>query len=98
MSESFDFAAETFACSLGGWIVPRKPTLRNGFCRAEENIDLVSKLRRLLPGKETRSAEENVERPKTDAFGIKFRRGRTSVKGNVVKRMCIVHLNLLPHL
>ena len=61
MSESFDFAAETFACSLGEWIVPRKPTLRNGFCRAEENIDLVSKLRRLLPGKETRSAEENLE-------------------------------------
>lgn len=75
-----------------------KSTPRNGFCRAKENIDLVSKLRRLLPGKETRSAEENVERPKTDAFGIKFRRGRTSVKGNVVKRMCIVHLNLLPHL
>ena len=45
-------------------------TLRNGFCRAEENFDLVSKLRRLLPGKETRSAEENLERPRTDASGI----------------------------
>mgnify|MGYP001656310753 CR=1 len=70
MSESFDFVAETFACSLGVWIVPRKPKLRNGFCRAEENFDLVSKLRRLLPGKEIRSAEENLERPKTDASGI----------------------------
>lgn len=70
MSESFDFVAEIFTCSLGGWIVPRKPTLRSGFCRAEENFDLVSKLRRLLPGKETRSAEENLERLRTDASGI----------------------------
>ena len=73
MSESVDFAAETFACSLGGlgeWIVPRKPTLWSGSRRAEENFDLVSKLRRLLPGKETRSAEENLERPKTDASGL----------------------------
>ena len=98
MSESFDFVAETFTCSLGEWIVPRKPTLRSGFCRAEDNIDLMSKLRRLLPGKETRSAEENLERPKTDASGLLTRRGRKSVKGNVVKRMCIAHLNLLPHL
>lgn len=70
MSESFDFAAKTFTCSLGEWIVPRKPTLRDGLSRAEENFDLVSNLRRLLPGKETRSAEENLERPKTDATGI----------------------------
>lgn len=70
MSESVDFAAETFACSLGEWIVPRKPTLWSGSRRAEENFDLVSKLRRLLPGKETRSAEENLERPKTDASGL----------------------------
>lgn len=41
----FDFVAEIFTCSLGGWIVPRKPTLRSGFCRAEENFDLVSNLR-----------------------------------------------------
>lgn len=34
--EGFDFVAETFTCSLGEWIVPRKPTLRSGFCRAEE--------------------------------------------------------------
>ena len=70
MSESFDFVAETFTCSLGEWIVPQKPTLRIGLSRAEENFDLVSKLRRLLPGKETRSAEENLESPKTDASGI----------------------------
>ena len=97
MSESFDFVAEAFACSLGEWIVPGKPTFRSGLCRAEENFDLVSNLRRLLPGKETRSAEENLERPKTDASGLLTRRGRKSVKGNVVKRMCIAHLNLLPH-
>ena len=78
MSESFDFVAENFACSLGEWIVPRKPTLRSGLCRAEENIDLVSKLRRLLPGKETRSAEENLERPKTDASGIFLVRQKVS--------------------
>lgn len=71
MSESFDFAAETFACSLGEWIVPRKPTLRSGLCRAEENFDLVSKLRRLLPGKETRSAEENLRGRRRTLPGFK---------------------------
>ena len=50
--------------------MPRKPTLRNGFCRAKENIDIMSNLRRLLPGQETRSAEENLERPKTDASEV----------------------------
>lgn len=56
-------------CSLGEWIVPRKPTLRSGFCRAEEKHRLRVEMRRLLPSKETRSAEENLERPKTDASG-----------------------------
>ena len=32
------------------WIVPQKPTLRSGLCRAEGNFDLVSKLRGKLPG------------------------------------------------
>lgn len=70
MSDSFDFAAVTIACNLGQWIVPRRPTLRSGLCRAEENFDFVSNLRGLLPGKETRRAEENLERPKTDASGL----------------------------
>lgn len=70
MSEGIDFVAETFTCSLGRWIVPWKPTLRSGISVLRKNIDLVSNLRRLLPGKETRSAEENLERPKTDASGL----------------------------
>ena len=78
MPESFVFAAETISCSLGEWIVPRKPTLRSGLCRAEGNFDLVSKLRGVLPGKETRSAEENLERPKTDASGIFLVRQKVS--------------------
>ena len=40
------------------------------FAALRKYFDLVSKLRRLLPGKETESAEENLERPKTDASGI----------------------------
>ena len=59
LTSSFDF----------GSCFPRS-TFRSGICRAEENIDLVSKLRRLPPGKEKRSAEENLERPKTDASGF----------------------------
>lgn len=70
VSESFNFAAEIFTCSLGQWIVPRRPTLRSGICCAEENLRPCVELRKLLPGKETRSAEENLERPKTDASGI----------------------------
>ncbi|EGG52391.1 hypothetical protein HMPREF9439_02061 [Parasutterella excrementihominis YIT 11859] len=39
------------------------------FAVLRKTFDLVSNLRRLLPGKETRSAEEILERPKTDASG-----------------------------
>lgn len=43
MSESFAFAAETIACSLGEWIVARKPTLRSSLCRAEDSVEIAWK-------------------------------------------------------
>ena len=72
-------------------LCPGSPRFEAAFAVLRKNFDLVSNLRRLLPGKETRSAEENLERPKTDASGIYSGAAESQLRGTWL-RGCVLSI------